>query len=86
MTRWWQSRGAVAAAALASTVPLWFVRLPPLIDLLGHMGRYHIQLHIADSPALAANWAFRWQWIGNLGGDLLIEPLGRLFGVERGGP
>jgi hypothetical protein len=84
MTRWWESRGAVAAAALGATMPLWFVDLPPLIDLLGHMGRYHIQLNIADSPVLAANWAFRWQWLGNLGGDLLMEPLGRIFGVERG--
>ncbi len=84
MTRWWQRGGAVAGAAVAATVPLWFVQLPPLIDLLGHIGRYHIQLNIADNPVLAANWAFRWHWLGNLGGDLLMEPLGRLFGVERG--
>ena len=84
MSRWWETRRAVAAAALASTVPLWFVTLPPLIDLLGHMGRYHIQLNLAHSAALQANWAYRWSLIGNLGSDLLMEPLGRLFGVERG--
>ena len=81
---WWQSRWAVALAMLASTVPLWFVQLPPLIDLLAHMGRYHIQLNIADNTVLQANWAFHWRVLGNLGGDLLMEPLGRIFGVERG--
>ncbi len=84
MTLWWSSRRAVSLAAVAATIPLWFVQLPPLIDLLGHIGRYHIQLSIGANPALAANWAFRWHWLGNLGGDLLMEPLGRLFGVERG--
>jgi hypothetical protein len=81
---WWQSRRAVAVAMIASTLPLWFVQLPPLIDLLAHMGRYYIQLNIHDNPVLQANWAFKWQVLGNLGCDLLMELLGRLFGVERG--
>lgn len=85
MTRWWQRGSMVSVAAVAATIPLWSVQLPPLIDLLGHIGRYHIQLNIADNPALAANWDFHWHWLGNLGGDLLMEPLGRLFGVEQGG-
>lgn len=82
--RWWQRRWAIALAMVAATLPLWFVRVPPLIDLLGHMGRYEVQLHLADSSALRASWAFHWQLIGNLGCDLLMEVLGRLFGVERG--
>jgi hypothetical protein len=73
----------VLAAMAASTLPLWFVQTPPLIDLLGHMGRYHIQLNLADSPALQAHWQYQWALIGNLGVDLLMEPLGRLLGVER---
>jgi len=81
---WWQTRRAIGLAAIIATVPLWFVQLPPLIDLLGHIGRYHIQLAIADSPVLRANWAFEWRLLGNLGGDLLMELLGRSFGVERG--
>lgn len=82
--RWWENRWALGAAMIAATVPLWFVHLPPLIDLLAHIGRYHIQLHLADSPALQAHWAFEWRLLGNLGVDLLMEPLGRLLGVERG--
>ena len=84
MTAWWEKWWAVLLAAVVATVPLWFVTLPPLIDLLGHMGRYHIQLGLAQSPALQANWAYHWSLIGNLGCDLLMELLGRLFGVEQG--
>ena len=81
---WWADRRSLVLAMLLATSPLWFVSLPPLIDLLGHMGRYDIQLHRADVPALQLNWAFHWQLIGNLGCDLVMEVLGRLFGVERG--
>ena len=84
MNKWWEARGAVSLAMVAATIPLWFVTLPPLIDLLGHMGRYHVQLNLAGNAALAANWDYHWRLIGNLGGDVLMEPLGRLFGVERG--
>lgn len=81
---WWSTRWAIALAMIASTVPLWFVQLPPLIDLLAHMGRYHVQLNLADNPVLQRYWGFEWRLLGNLGGDLLMEPLGRAFGVERG--
>ncbi len=84
MTRWWESRWAVAVAALAATIPLWLVTVPPLIDLVGHMGRYHVQLNLAGNATLAANWDYHWRLIGNLGSDVLMEPLGRMFGVERG--
>jgi hypothetical protein len=84
MSDWWQSRWAVALAALAATISLWVVTVPPLIDLVGHIGRYHVQLNLADSPALQANWDYHWRLIGNLGSDMLMEPLGRVFGVERG--
>jgi hypothetical protein len=71
------------AAMLAATIPMWFVRIPPLIDLPGHMGRYHVQLNLAHSPLLQAHWAYEWRLIGNLGIDLLMEPLGRTLGIER---
>ncbi|MEO7787636.1 MAG: hypothetical protein ABIR77_07430 [Sphingomicrobium sp.] len=83
-TRWWEKRWAVGAAMIAATIPLWLVRLAPQIDLLGHIGRYHLQLVAADNRLLAANWAVHWRWIGNLGGDLLMMILGPMFGVEAG--
>ncbi len=80
---WWSSRFAIAGLMLLSTVPLWFVSLPPLTDLLGHMGRYYIQLNLNHAPLLQKNWEFGWQIVGNLGVDLLIYPFVTLFGIER---
>jgi hypothetical protein len=80
---WWNSRFVVPGLMLLSTIPFWFVSTPPLIDLLAHIGHYHVQLHLADSPALQQNWDFHWQLVGNLGVELLIAPLARMFGLER---
>ncbi len=78
---WWNRRSVLALCLVLVLVPLIYPPLPPLVDLPGHMGRYAVQL----DPAPFARWfAFRWQLIGNLGVDLLIEPMGRLLGVELG--
>src|SRR3546814_576470 len=58
------------------------ILVPPLVDLPGHMARYRVQLDYGDHPWLRDWYAFHWQLIGNLGVDLLVEPLGRLFGIE----
>lgn len=79
---WWQSRRVIAAAMLISTVPLWFTAIPPLIDLVGHMGRYQVQLHLAESVDLQRYWRYEWTLIGNLGADIVMAGLGRLVGVE----
>ena len=71
-----------ALAVLACGVPLLWPDVPPLVDLPGHMGRYHVQLQIADSPVLQAFYDFKWALIGNLGVDLLIVPLAALIGLE----
>ena len=80
---WWNSRFVVPGLMLLSTLPFWSVHTPPLIDFLAHIGRYHVQLHLADSPALQQSWDFHWQLVGNLGVELLIAPLARMFGFER---
>lgn len=77
-------RWACLAATLLTAVPLLWPTVPPLTDLLGHMGRYHVQLEIARSPFLSQWFEFHWSLIGNLGLDLLIEALAPLFGVEAG--
>ncbi|WP_174298392.1 hypothetical protein [Sphingomonas bacterium] len=82
--RWWQTRGFVAAMALLALLPLVWPAIPPLVDLPGHMGRYRVQLSIGDQPWLAHWYDFRWQLIGNLGVDLAIEPMARVFGLELG--
>jgi hypothetical protein len=80
--QWWERRGYALLLVLMTAVPLLWPTTPPLTDLPGHMGRYAVQLGIADSPFLHQWFSFRWGLIGNLGVDLLMEPLGRLLGVE----
>lgn len=72
----------LAALILLSVVPLLYPPIPPLVDLLGHMGRYRVQLDVASSPWLAQYYGFHWAPIGNLGVDLLVEALAPLFGLE----
>ncbi|MEJ8630908.1 hypothetical protein P0F65_15620 [Sphingomonas sp. I4] len=68
--------------ALLAALPLIWPTVPPLVDLPGHMGRYRVQLEYANQPWLATWYRFEWQMIGNLGIDLLIEPLAPIFGLE----
>ena len=80
--RWWQTRAFVLAMVALAIVPLLWPAIPPLVDLPGHMGRYRVQLAIGGQPWLADWYDFHWQLIGNLGIDLLIEPLAPVFGLE----
>lgn len=79
---WWETRWFVAALILLSMVPLLYPPVPPLVDLMGHMGRYRVQLDAGSSPWLHQYYGFRWAAIGNLGVDLLIMPLSKLVGLE----
>jgi hypothetical protein len=79
---WWQRRSTVVWLTLLAIVPLLWPTVPPLVDLPGHMGRYRVQLDYATSPVLRDFYGFHWSLIGNLGVDLLIIPLSKLFGLE----
>ena len=79
---WWEQRWAVAALALLATLPLLWPEVPPLVDLPGHLGRYRVQLDIDSSAGLQRFYDFDWALIGNLGVDLLIVPLAKVFGLE----
>jgi hypothetical protein len=68
---------------MLAVLPFLFVTVPPLVDLPGHLGRYHIALELDRSPHLARYYAFEWALIGNLGADLLVIPLWQLVGAER---
>lgn len=81
-TDWWESRLFAAALVIAAAIPLLYPQVPPLVDLLGHMGRYRVELDLARSPDLQRYFEFHWQLIGNLGVDLLIIPLSKLVGLE----
>ncbi len=48
------------------------------------MGRYKVELNYDQIPVLRQYYVFQWQLIGNLGVDLLIIPVAKLFGLELG--
>ncbi len=79
---WWDSPAVVFLAVLLAAAPLVYPKIPPLVDLFGHMGRYRVELDIGQSPWLRDYYGFHWAAIGNLGVDLLIMPLGKLLGLE----
>lgn len=81
--RWWETRWFALAAIVASCVPLLLPGLPPLADLPGHIGRYHIAAELGRSPVLQQHWSFEWALVGNLGGDLLVQLLSPLLGAEQ---
>ena len=78
----WQTRAFVAFAVLVTMVPLVWPDVAPLTDLPGHMGRYKVQVDLDQSVHLQRYYDFDWALIGNLGVDLLVMPLSKLFGLE----
>ena len=79
---WWERRTFVALIILLTAVPLLYPPIPPLLDLFGHLGRFRVQLDLDSSAWLGRYYGFEWQAIGNLGVDLLIIPLSKIFGLE----
>jgi hypothetical protein len=79
---WWESRLCLTLVVLATMLPLVYPPVPPLVDLLGHMGRYRVELDLHQSPWLQQYYDYHWAAIGNLGVDLLVIPLGKLLGLE----
>lgn len=80
---WWETRWFALAAILASCVPLLWPALPPLADLPGHVGRYHIAAAIGGSADLQRHWSFEWALVGNLGVDLIVQLVSPLLDAER---
>ncbi|MCW3797847.1 hypothetical protein OMW55_08525 [Sphingomonas sp. BN140010] len=79
---WWQSRAIATALVLLCAVPFVWPALPPLVDLPAHMARYQVALHLEDSAELRRFFGYHWALMGNLGVDLLVQPLARLVGLE----
>lgn len=80
---WWERPGYTLALIALSALPLLWPKIPPLVDLLGHMGRYRVQLDLDHSVALQQYFSLEWHIIGNLGADLLLMPLSKLMSLEH---
>ena len=68
--------------ALLSCLPVLVAARPQMTDYPSHLARYYIMLDQGHSAWLARYYAFNWRWSGNLGVDLLIWPMAKLFGLE----
>lgn len=80
----WEHPLLLVVLVFASATPLLIPSVPPLTDLPGHIARYHVELNLDSSPYLRRHFDFEWMLIGNLGVDLLIIPMAKLFGLELG--
>lgn len=81
--RWWETRWFALVAILASAAPLLLPGLPPLADLPGHIGRYHIAAELGRSAELGQHWTFEWALVGNLGVDLIVQLLSPVLSAEQ---
>ena len=81
-TPWWESAWCLGLAVFATALPLLYPPVPPLVDLLGHMGRYRVELDLDHSVWLQRYYDYHWAAIGNLGVDLMVIPLAKLVGLE----
>ena len=79
---WWEARWFLALVVLATTVPLLYPQIPPLVDLPGHIGRYRVELDLAHSPSLQRYYDYHWAPLGTLGVDVLVMLLAPLLGLE----
>lgn len=78
----WAYRSWLLGALVLTALPLLWPTIAPLVDLPGHIGGYRLELDLGHAPRLQFYYGYRWALIGNLGVDLLIKPLGMLFGIE----
>jgi hypothetical protein len=76
---WWFAVLAVCVVLLA---PLTLAEVPPLLDYPNHLARLFVLAFVADDPVLTRFYVTHWGIIPNLGLDLTIPPLLRIFPIH----
>ncbi len=79
----WETSWFWGLVLLTASAPFWVSHIPPLMDLPGHMARYHIMRELPTSPELQRYYSFTWALMGNLGVDLIVYALKGMMSVER---
>ena len=75
-------RGWFAVLVCALLIaPFFFVTIPPLTDVPGHMGGSAAAAYAASDPAFARLMSFQWHLVPNLGADLIVSVLRRIVGI-----
>ena len=72
----------LAVLCLVLLAPLLMVDVPPLLDYPNHLARLFVLARGGSDPILAAFYRPHWAIIPNLGLDLLVPPLIRVFPVR----
>lgn len=71
--------------ALLATLPVLVATYPQMVDYPAHLARFHVMLKRDGSAVLQQYYGFKWRWMGNLGADLLVQPLARMVPLEMAG-
>jgi hypothetical protein len=71
--------------AFVACLPVLVARYPQMVDYPAHLARYYVMLELGDNAWLQRFYTFEWKWTGNVGADLLVQPLSALFGLELAG-
>lgn len=80
----WEGLAIGIVLSLLAALPVLVASLPQMADYGSHLARYHIMLDGGRNPFLAQYYEFNWRWTGNVGVDLLIWPVARIFELEPG--
>jgi hypothetical protein len=79
----WQQPVVWMFIVILMTVPFWVTQWPPLLDLPGHMARYHMARELPNSADLQRYYSYDWIFSGNLAGDLFAYGLRSILSVEQ---
>lgn len=79
----WTRRWFWCLILMVVALPYMVSSLPPLMDLPGHMARFHIIQNLDSSADLQRFYSHSWTLMGNLGVDLAVTALAPLVGVEK---
>ena len=71
--------------AVLTCLPVLVAKYPQMVDYAAHLARYYVMLERSENAFLQRYYEFDWKWSGNLGADLLVQPLAALFGLEAAG-
>ncbi len=69
----------------AAISPLFWVRVPALVDYPDHLARMWILAQRGNIPALAANYQIHWRILPDLAMDLVVPPISRVVSIEAAG-
>ena len=65
--------------------PLFWVRVPPLVDYPNHLARMWILVYSKEVPELAGNYIVHWRILPDRAIDLVVSLLSWILPVEQAG-